>query len=277
MAKADVPKLWRAIQRGNQATLLHAEASLLRDLRLRTKRVVDDAALAAANYGASDTEAAKRAAIAATRGAIGRMQTVLEQAITAGRADARARALARLDVELGEVRRQLRKRGVDAQLTAPARSDGVEDTTAATATASSYASAWGSSVLAGVLSWADDPTGDVGVRVTESVRTTDFRLRRIATTEVAIAYNDEHGEALETIARENRDARWLPAVLKCWDATLDRKTCSTCSARAGDIVPVGMPFRGGDEPGHVHPHCRCIESLIFLPLRLEQTTREAAA
>ena len=49
---------------------------------------------------------------------------------------------------------------------------------------------------------------------------------------------------------------------KVWDASLDKRSCQTCSHAAGKSVPVGEDFPEG-EPGGVHPRCRCVPT--FLP------------
>ncbi len=33
-------------------------------------------------------------------------------------------------------------------------------------------------------------------------------------------------------------------------------------------MPIGVSFGGGDEPGDVHPGCRCVSTMLFHPLRL---------
>jgi hypothetical protein len=53
--------------------------------------------------------------------------------------------------------------------------------------------------------------------------------------------------------------------MRRWDATLDKKLCARCGAHHGEIVPIGKPFSGGDEPANMHPHCRCIDTIIVLP------------
>lgn len=82
-------------------------------------------------------------------------------------------------------------------------------------------------------------------------RQLDARARRIATTETATAWNDEHRALSEGI----------PGALNRWDATLDARTCRVCRSMDGVTVPVGSPFPEG-EPGFIHPNCRCISTLI---------------
>ena len=56
--------------------------------------------------------------------------------------------------------------------------------------------------------------------------------------------------------------------MKHWEGILDRRICEVCKAHDGEIVPVGMKFDGGDEPGFVHVLCRCQDALVFLPARM---------
>jgi hypothetical protein len=51
-------------------------------------------------------------------------------------------------------------------------------------------------------------------------------------------------------------------MVKQWDATLDKRTCTTCEHAHGVWIPVGQDFPEG-EPGAVHPRCRCVST--FLP------------
>lgn len=82
----------------------------------------------------------------------------------------------------------------------------------------------------------------------------EYRLRRIAATEVPQAYNATALRAYEDIAVSQANKRW--------DATLDRKTCAICREHDGEEVALNEEFSNGDEPGAVHPNCRCVVTLV---------------
>lgn len=88
-------------------------------------------------------------------------------------------------------------------------------------------------------------------------RLQDFRLRRLAATEVAQAY----GTASQRIYKllDKFDKR---LVMKRWDATLDMKTCRVCRELHGTEVRITESFPGGATPGNEHPHCRCVSTLV---------------
>lgn len=74
-------------------------------------------------------------------------------------------------------------------------------------------------------------------------------VQRIGVTESSEAFNTGRAKALRSPA--------VPAaLLRVWDATLDKRTCPICAAADGTIVGVKEPFPQG-EPGTIHPHDRC--------------------
>ena len=88
----------------------------------------------------------------------------------------------------------------------------------------------------------------------------DYRLRRIATTEVAQAYSEAHKVLAERLNAQSQD--WL----RRWDATLDMRTCKVCLSHHGELTGLTEAFSNGDEPGQVHINCRCIPTLIPLAI-----------
>jgi SPP1 gp7 family putative phage head morphogenesis protein len=84
----------------------------------------------------------------------------------------------------------------------------------------------------------------------------DYKLRIIAATEVAHAYG-------QATLRTYDGMKPSKQLMKRWDATLDRKTCSICRELDGQTVPINKQFRDGLEPGDVHPSCRCVPTLIY--------------
>lgn len=79
---------------------------------------------------------------------------------------------------------------------------------------------------------------------------TDASLYRIAVTENAQAFSD---------MRIAADVAEGVRLYRRWDSMLD--ACPACFERDGETVPLGQSF-SGDEPGSVHPHCRCTWELV---------------
>jgi SPP1 gp7 family putative phage head morphogenesis protein len=82
----------------------------------------------------------------------------------------------------------------------------------------------------------------------------EYRLARIAATEVAEAYGQAALAAYTAVPKSEYQKRW--------DAELDLKTCHVCRDHHGETVPLNQSFSHGDEPGAVHPRCRCQPTLV---------------
>lgn len=102
------------------------------------------------------------------------------------------------------------------------------------------------------------------------------RIELDVATEVSTAFNDERFRAELALKEKHRGQRWLPAVLKQWDAMNDRRTCPRCAERDGGIVALGQTF-GGESAGKIHPRCRCFEALIFAPIYVGREDKERPA
>jgi SPP1 gp7 family putative phage head morphogenesis protein len=240
--------------------MLAAECALLeRMLRLAQEAI---ARLLQATFVTADPARARRMAMLAS-GAVGdELRTAIAAAIVAGRAQARRAAASRLAAELSQVARELRT----TMEPPPANDNGAEDQAAAQGAAEGYVSAWRAGMVAAIIRWDGERSLAQALRkATDQQR---HRLERIAATEVSRAYAAEHDEGIGWVAERHKDARWLPLVAKRWDATLDRKACPICRDMDGRLALPGMRWKGGLIPGTVHPHCRCMPSLIVLPLRL---------
>jgi hypothetical protein len=90
---------------------------------------------------------------------------------------------------------------------------------------------------------------------------TQGSLERIGVTESSEAFTSGRTAALS-------DAQVVSetALMRAWDATLDRRTCSTCSSANGTIVGIHEAFPAG-EPGSVHAFCRCGFTLVRVNFR----------
>jgi hypothetical protein len=97
------------------------------------------------------------------------------------------------------------------------------------------------------------------------VSATDRALESIAVNEVASAFSDERRRLERAAKREYDGENWFPALLKMWDATLDRRTCPRCERLHGKMRPWGGDFAGHAEPP-VHKQCRCLIVYVASPL-----------
>lgn len=101
------------------------------------------------------------------------------------------------------------------------------------------------------------------------------RLALDAATEVAVTFNDERLRAEKAIGKRYAGTNWLPAVVKQWNSTNDKRRCPRCASNSGKIRPIGFDF-GGVNPGSAHPFCRCFGAIIFAPIYMGRKEAEAA-
>lgn len=134
-----------------------------------------------------DADALKRRALGSMAAAAPLLRAYLSGAIASGRQDARGAARDRLRAELELAERDLLVEPFEA----PPRDDASEDIGHAEAATDSYVSAWRGAVLAAVARSVATPETPIAKDVRDAVAMQDYRLRRIAATENAKAYNDE--------------------------------------------------------------------------------------
>lgn len=133
--------------------------------------------------------------------------------------------------------------------------------------AASYASAWAGLALAALSAWASSGgKGSPTVAIQTTIKRSDYRIVRTVVTESARAHSDEHRTLVDGIRKANEGRRWLGRAFRRWDARLDRVVCAVCRGHESEEAPIGGRFKQGHEPGDVHPGCRCISTLIMLPL-----------
>lgn len=140
----------------------------------------------------------------------------------------------------------------------------VQDRALAAAAAKVYAAGWLSAALERVVGGSAEVSTAAPKQAT---RATAERLKGIAITQTSSAFSSARATYTNDYAKAHAAAHILaPLPLKVWDATLDRRTCRRCEALHGTRRPWGLPFKGKAEPGQVHPRCRCVMGIEFLPV-----------
>lgn len=262
------------LARAAQAAMLGEERRLLERLQRLADEAFGQVLRAVDASGARAPERARGRLLVALRRASLGLRDAVASAVLQGRAGARKAATQRLAAELGQAAKEL---GVDIER--PDAGDAIEDPGLAQGAAESYVAAWRAAMTVAVMRWQDGSPSQ-GLRTAHETQAP--KLERIAATEVPQAYNAAHDEGARLVAEQHQDARWRPLIVKRWDATLDRRTCSVCEDMDGRYTLLGLRFKDRLLPGHVHPYDRCQEAIIVLPLRLrgevqdEDGSREAA-
>ncbi|MGK3981323.1 hypothetical protein WMF38_57530 [Sorangium sp. So ce118] len=103
-----------------------------------------------------------------------------------------------------------------------------------------------------------------------------YAIAEKAATQTAEAFADERIRAEQRLVHRHAGTNWLPALVKLWDATIDRKTCATCREMDGQFRVLGFDFSGGRKPAFVHRKCRCAQVLIFSPIYLGRDEKSVA-
>lgn len=173
--------------------------------------------------------------------------------IRAGRAHARTRSRETLVLEIAA-----------AGGLAEAGGDGAEDGVRAASTAESFSRRWQNLAVNGV----SEEEGPLGAR--GAAEALHSHVEMVAATEAADAFNDERDRALRLVNERVRDPALL--LFKVWDAALDRRTCRVCMSMNGTVRPLFVSF---PEPMPAHPRCRCVTTVLALPM-LFDFEREAA-
>lgn len=198
-------------------------------------------------------------------------------AILAARQDARAAAAEQVDDEIAMV-----SGAIGEQIApAPPPDNRQEDVINAETAAATYSSAWTALALFALTKWARSGGrgGSIQAAIVKVTTTIEYRLKRLVATEAARARNDEHKERWRGIVKAHpRSVSWRRVAFRRWDARLDRKVCSMCRAHDSEECPIDGAFSQGHEPGEVHPHCRCIATVVVLgadvltPIGVNNTT-----
>lgn len=148
----------------------------------------------------------------------------------------------------------------------------VDDALAAAA-AATLAGAWSTASLGTI---AGAPDAELARALLGVLDQLDGKLRRVAATEVARAFNDERESILIVLGGGGTRADGLrpadqprPGLFKVYSAVLDRLTCARCFRADGETIEPHKSFRAGPPP--LHPNCRCIVEHVIVakPERLE--------
>lgn len=251
MSTADSKRLVRL----SAGTLLNATDYTQKRLGAVVTETVREAAAEMAEHKRQDRR--RTAALVSLMLLSRRMSTRARDAVLDGRQHARTEATRRLAAELaaaGIAGRTVIGHGHHD------RHD--EDDTYATTAGEALSVAWRGLALV-ALSAATRKDADPITAISKTQRMMEPRIVRIASTETAQAFNDEHRRALrETAENDSAFAAQLrdERVMRMWSAMLD--ACPVCWEHDGEKVEYNEDFIGGDVPGYMHPNCRCTEVLV---------------
>lgn len=262
---ARVPPAWAKLHTQSQRALVRAEAKALGTMRASAKAVHSHVVAQLA------TAPNHIHAIGAVRSARSHIARAVSNSVFQARSNARDAAQVRLAAELEQLHKELHRLGIERPDLIVQRSDGAEDSAIAVMLGESYGSAWAAAMLVVILRWERQDKASRGSLPGQArvvLEQIDFRIRRIAATETARAFNNEHDEGVGYVAAQHKGSRWIAGLFKRWDAMFDRRVCATCRGHDGELALVGTSFTHDDRPAEVHAICRCLDSLVFLPLRV---------
>jgi hypothetical protein len=256
------PPTWEKIHQTSRRAMLRTEGRALLALRKGVAGAIRELVYELHRYtGPADFKKAQ--ALSSIKRTSDEIKRSLADQVLVARHAARDASALRVLAEIDEVGKHLAKAGLPALAKVPVRTvaTSTADKVFADVVAESFAASWAQAALANTLAWEKTPELSLSAAIGRTIPLTDGRLRRIATSEVRTAFNLEHAEEISALTEPG--APWGRFLFRRWDATLER-TCPACKVHHGEIVPLGQPFSGGDEPAHMHPHCRCIDTIVFL-------------
>lgn len=269
------PEPWRKLGEAGARRLVRVEARNLVAMRTEARRVHAELL---GHLGASRD---RRGALVALKHATSTMQTTVADQVVRARSRARDAALEQAQAELNRLAVELREQGYGprTQFGALQKDGHVDDEAHANAVGHSFAARWAQSVLALIVAAEEDEDPRVQFKARLVMQRLDKRVGVIAATETAGAFNDQHDSALEGELGDEVDAqgkkrKWVPFLVKRWNAVLDRRTCATCRDYDGEITPLGFEFSGHEDGPPIHANCRCVTQLILLPVPLSERDGE---
>lgn len=221
----------------------------------KTKADINEAVEEAGDsaVGAADRKGNRKAEILAALLLIGtRLNRNIQRAVLDGRRNARDIGAKRLALELAGL-------GIVLSAQELATYEHQEDEARAAVAGQALAAAWQAAAMYAALSALRTDEG-----LAKGLRRAKFVLRgrvdRTAATESAQAFNAERREGLREAASQDQAIETaLEHLGRRWDAMLD--ACPDCADHDGDVTGIDDDFNG-DEPGEMHPNCRCVWTLV---------------
>lgn len=251
-----------------------------------TRRLVD----AVVARGASTSEDAARNARQAIRDVTGTLDGAFASAIQTGREKSREQSRGQVALEVALILAACQGQGIAGpKIGADVAVDTSSDQAWSKVSAASMAAAWGAAAIAALGRWHSG--GGQRAALPKALQGTTAavaeRVERHAVTQSATAYAEQHRALWQSILDADLTAEpltetelglphgWKDVVYDVWSAYLDRRTCPTCWALDGQMVPIGKPFmaRGairlvpgkGIREAALHPHCRCFVITTVIP------------
>lgn len=259
------PSKWDRHAARAARALLREEGKALRDLRAVAREASQRIVHATVTLAPGTRRQTAERVAGLLRAESARVAQAMTTAITVVRLSSKRTSHEGLVAEWSDVRADLRRAGFKdpgaigvSPMLAPT------DEAAAHRTGQSFAAGWSSGILAAVWTWAE---GD-GPSAEKTIAAVDFdgRVKRIAATEAAQSFEDARDEGMGWLAEQHSERPWYPFVLKRWEAANDRKVCKVCGKQDGETALLGQTFTEGRAPGYVHNFCRCVSTLIVLPI-----------
>lgn len=268
-----VERKWEAAGERAARALLREEGKALRALRLTVKAAKQRVVYAAAILPPGSRRRTAEATAALMRSEGATVAREIADTVRAFRLSTKTTSLVLFGQEWDLVRREVVRAGfAEPGPLAVMATVAPTDDTAAARTGQSFGAQWTTSVMAAAWTWADGDAASLAPAL--DAIDMDGRVRRIAATDAAQAFEDARDEGMGWIAEEHGDTRWFPAVGKRWEAKNDKKVCPVCASMAVRRPrPIGIPWPGGVSPGYAHSFCRCIEGLVWLPVPLAGKAR----
>jgi hypothetical protein len=229
-----------------------------KELDAETRVAADQAGGAIERQRGGDGKLRKGMALAAVILVSGRLAGAYERVLTGARRGARTVGVERLAIELDAL-------GLpEADLARGIAARAEEDGAAALIAGQSLAAAWqGAAAHEVERALRQDKSIPRALATARDV--VGPRAVRTATTEVSVAFNGERVTALREALE--RDRLFTSAFRerkfgRRWDAQLE--ACKDCDAHDGEVTGIDEGFAGGDEPGAMHPHCLCVDTIVEL-------------
>lgn len=225
-------------------------------LLVETRAASDQASGAVERQADSSGSVKKSAVLAAVVLASGRLAGAYQRVLAEARRGARQEGVVRLADDLGHV-------GLpDADLVLRVGHRAEEDAHLALVAGQSLAAQWQG--IAAHEAQSSLRTGkSVGASLQRATRVLAPRVERTSVTEVSTAFNEERLLSLrEALERDRAFAAsfWERRLMRRWDAQLE--ACEDCADHDGEVTGIDEAFDGGDEPGHMHPRCLCVDTIV---------------